>query len=68
MTAPAGISERQVTVLAHVADGLTYEQIGSRLHIQPDTVKMHLLRLRDRLGARNSSHAVAIAIRTGLIT
>lgn len=58
---------RQLECLALASHGLTYNQIGSRLGLDSDTVKGHMAHARKRLGAASNAHAVAIAIRGGLI-
>lgn len=57
--------ERAVTVL--VAEGLTNAAIARELSVAESTVKTHLAHVLDKLGARDRAHAVAIALRTGLI-
>lgn len=47
------LSRRQLEVLKLVAEGLSYEDIGSRLFISPNTVKFHLRTIYLRLGVRN---------------
>lgn len=61
------LSERQREVLALLADGCSYQEIGVRLSLTPDTVKNHLQAAYHKLGARSGAHAVALAIRTELI-
>ena len=64
-TKPA-LTPREAEVLAHVADGLTHEEIGSRLSISPETVRTHVRKACERLNARTRTHAVATALRLGL--
>jgi DNA-binding NarL/FixJ family response regulator len=47
------LSRRQLEVLKLVAEGLSYEDIGARLFISPNTVKFHLRTIYLRLGVRN---------------
>jgi DNA-binding NarL/FixJ family response regulator len=47
------LSERQLEVLALLADGCSYEQIGKRLFITTNTVKFHMRSIFLRLGVRN---------------
>ncbi len=61
------LTAREIDVLALVSQGLTNEAIGSQLGLGVETVKTHLSRAFERLGARDRASAVAIAIRRGLI-
>ena len=61
------LSARELTVLERVAEGLTNAEIATELGISPDTVKTHLARLLEKLSARDRTHAVARAMRAGLI-
>ena len=58
-------TERKVMELA--AEGLLVKQIAVRLGLSPLTVKNHLARIRRRLGATDKAHAVATALRAGLL-
>lgn len=62
------MTPRQRQVLELAAQGRVRPQIAADLGIAPDTVKMHVRDARHSLRARNTTHAVAIAIRQGLIT
>lgn len=62
-----GLTEREADVLALLTDGLTYEEIGRELSISPETVRTHLQKACDRLGASTRTQAVATALRLGLI-
>jgi DNA-binding NarL/FixJ family response regulator len=55
------LSERELEVIAHVARGLTNEQIAGELVVTPSTVKNHLTRIVGKLGARNRTHAAVLA-------
>jgi DNA-binding NarL/FixJ family response regulator len=61
------LTQREADVLLLLADGHTYEAIGRRLEISPETVRTHLQKACDRLNASTRTHAVATAIRLGLI-
>lgn len=54
-------------VLQHAADGRTVPETAVLLTKGEATVKSQLLRARLKLGALNTTHAVAIAMRDGLI-
>ena len=58
---------RQQQVLVLLAEGLTYDEIAECMGIAPNTVLRHVQKTLRRLGARNSRHAVAIALRTGIL-
>lgn len=58
-------TEQKVMELA--AEGLMVKQIALRLGLSPLTVKNHLARIRRRLGATDKAHAVATALRAGLV-
>ena len=47
------LTEREETVLAHVANGLTNAEIANELHVSLSTVKTHLASLMTKLNARN---------------
>lgn len=69
---PAGdgraLSEKEIRVLALMAVGSTNREIGQELWVSEDTVKSHARHLFRKLGARDRAHAVAIGIRSGLIS
>lgn len=70
-TTPPGrsraLTAREVDVLALLAEGLSYEQIGLRLTISGETVRTHVRKATDRLGAGTTTEAVATALRKRLI-
>lgn len=61
------LAEREVQVLKLVADGFDTVQIAARLSYSPRTVKNVLHDVTSRLHLNNRSHAVAYALRQGLI-
>jgi DNA-binding CsgD family transcriptional regulator len=63
---PGQVTPRELEVLALVADGYSTREIATKLWITDETVRTHVRRLLDRLGARTRAHAVAIAYRDGL--
>lgn len=58
---------RELQVLRLIADGLSHDQAAERLAVSVQTVKTHMRNIRQLLGARNSTHAVAIAFERGLL-
>jgi two-component system, NarL family, response regulator LiaR len=61
------LSKREREILQKVADGATTRQVATDLGISPHTVKTHLERIFEKLGANDRAQAVAIAIRAGIV-
>jgi DNA-binding CsgD family transcriptional regulator len=61
------LTARQIHCLDLAAQGLTMTKIGARLYVTEWTVKNDLIAVRTALKARNTAHAVAIAMRNGLL-
>ena len=57
------LTERELDVLALVAEGLTNRQISGRLFISPATVRTHLEHIYEKLGVRTRAGAVSAAFR-----
>ena len=64
----AALSEREREVLDMIADGLTGEEIAKRLFLSPETIRTHLRNAMTKLEATTRAHAIAIALREGVIT
>jgi DNA-binding NarL/FixJ family response regulator len=63
----AGITNRETEVLKLVANGLSTKEIADQLCYSQRTVKSILHDVTNRFQLRNRSHAVAYALREGLI-
>ena len=61
------LTDRETEILAAAADGETAAQTGERLFLSSETVKGYRKRIIAKLGARNGTHAVALALRMGLL-
>ncbi len=61
------LSDRELEVLACLAEGMTTNQIGSQLFISENTVKTHIRHILEKLEASNRTEAVSKAIQMGLI-
>lgn len=61
-------SPRQKEILEFLREGYIAKEIAGKLGISTQTVKNHLVVAREKLGAKNTTHAVVIAIRKGYIT
>ncbi|MDZ7674519.1 MAG: LuxR C-terminal-related transcriptional regulator [Acidimicrobiales bacterium] len=65
---PAGLTERELEVLRHVADGCTNREIASLLLISERTVHRHLSNIFTKLGVESRTAAAAQAFRQGITT
>ncbi|MCB0763851.1 MAG: response regulator transcription factor [Flavobacteriales bacterium] len=54
----AQLSERENEVLALLAEGLLYKEIGDRLGITTGTIKQHIHRIYEKLHVQNRTEAV----------
>ena len=63
----AGLTPREIDVLRLMADGFDTSEIAGELCYSERTVKNVIYGLTHRLKLRNRSHAVAYALRTGMI-
>jgi DNA-binding NarL/FixJ family response regulator len=61
------LTPREIEVLRQIAGGNRNRDIGDRLSISEETVKVHIKHLMDKLGARDRTQAIAIAVRRGII-
>jgi DNA-binding NarL/FixJ family response regulator len=63
----ADLTTRELEVLRHIAGGNRNRDIGDRLFISEDTVKVHIKHIMEKLGASDRTQAIAIAVRRGII-
>ena len=61
------LTPREIEVLRQIAGGNRNRDIGEHLFISEETVKVHIKHLMDKLGARDRTQAIAIAVRRGII-
>jgi DNA-binding NarL/FixJ family response regulator len=61
------LTAREVEVLRQIAEGNRNRDIGEKLFITEETVKVHIKHIMEKLGASDRTQAVAIAIRRGII-
>lgn len=61
------LTPREVSVLGLLAKGRTNDQAGRDLGISPETVQTHVHNAMRKLGADSRTHAVAVALRLGMI-
>ena len=61
------LSARELEVLQSVAAGNANKRVAADLGISEETVKAHMKSILAKLGARDRTHAVTIAIKRGII-
>lgn len=61
------LTAREREVLALVAQGNRNRDVGTQLRITEETVKVHLKHIMGKLGARDRTEAVTIALRRGIL-
>lgn len=62
-----GISDRELEVLREVIAGRSNKEIAKQLNVSPNTVKTHLARLFEKLGAKRRTDAIRKARELGLV-
>ncbi|PHR93693.1 MAG: hypothetical protein COA69_03405 [Robiginitomaculum sp.] len=66
-TNKSALSPRQQEVLNFLALGYRIDEIAYEMNIKPETVNLHIGKLRSKLNARTNAQAVSIAYETNLI-
>lgn len=61
------LTPREEHVLVALAEGLTNDEIADELHVSAATVHTHMGSVLAKLGARNRTHAVALAYHLGFL-
>jgi DNA-binding NarL/FixJ family response regulator len=61
------LTARELEVLQQVAGGNRNRDVAGRLFISEETVKVHVKHILEKLGAKDRTDAVAIALRRGII-
>jgi DNA-binding NarL/FixJ family response regulator len=61
------LTGREVEVLRKIAGGNRNRDIADLLFISEETVKVHVKHIMDKLGARDRTEAITIALRRGII-
>ncbi len=68
-TKPGGdLSNRELEVLALIAQGMSNDEIAERLVISPSTAKHHVSACIQKLYATNRAEAAALALKHGLVS
>ena len=66
-TPHVALSPRELEVLKLIAEGLRNKEIGSRLNIAEDTVKIHIKNIFTKLNVIDRTQAVVTAMQRGII-
>lgn len=61
------LTDREIEVLSQIAGGNRNRDIADKLFITEETVKVHVHRIMQKLGASDRTQAVAIGVRRGII-
>ena len=64
---PAGLTSREIEVLALLAQGCSNAQLARRLHRSTRTIDHHVSSILEKLGARSRTEAVAMGLSLGVI-
>ncbi len=67
-TTACPLTERELTILSHVADGNANKEIADQLYISERTVKNHMTNILAKLGAHDRAHAVRFGIQNSWIS
>lgn len=65
---PETISAREREVLLLAARGFSSKEVASKLFISERTVQTHLASIYDKLGARNKTESLLLALKYGVVT
>jgi len=61
------LTEREIEVLRRVGAGFSNKVIAQQLSVSEGTIKAHMKSILPKLGARDRTHAVMIAVKRGII-
>jgi len=61
------LTDRELEVLVHLAEGLTNQQTAQKLSISPSTLKFHMSNIYQKLGVQTRSEALVLAAKNNLI-
>ena len=64
---PAGLTNRELTVIALIGAGLSNKQIAARLFVSGNTVKTYIRAAYRKIGVQSRIHAAMWAIEHGLV-
>lgn len=61
------LTKRENEILYWASTGKTYMEISTILDIKTPTVKFHMAKIVNKIGALNAKHAISLAIESGII-
>ena len=61
------LTRREIEVLQWIASGNPNKLVADKLSVTEDTIKMHVKSILSKLGANDRTHAVAIAVKRGIM-
>jgi DNA-binding NarL/FixJ family response regulator len=65
---PEQLSTREREVLVLAAKGLSSKEVAAKLFISERTVQTHLASIYDKLGSKNKTEALLLALKYGVVT
>ena len=66
--APEALSAREREVLILASKGFSSKEVAVQLFISERTVQTHLASIYDKLGAKNKTEALLLALKYGVVT
>lgn len=61
------LTAREIQVIEQLVKGSSNKIIGSELNISDNTVKLHITRIMQKLGAKDRTHAASLALQRGIL-
>jgi len=52
------LTDKEIEILKHAADGLTAKEIAQYVGLERRTIEIYMQNLRKKLGAKNAAHAI----------
>jgi two-component system NarL family response regulator len=65
---PSELTSRELQVLSFMVAGHENEEIAAAMYLSKGSIKNHVTSIISKLGARNRTHAVSLALQRGLVS